>query len=97
VKHVDLGDSQYRKELQPITSIDVKVRECSKDILTAVGKFFSSLAKYRPKEPFKDLGIPRMTPEEFWQDDDNDYVKFEYGKLVVLKQVHATLSWPMKI
>jgi hypothetical protein len=96
VKHVDLGDSQYQKELQPLIGTDVKVQECSKDILIAVGKIFSSLAKYQLKEPLNDLGTPRMTLEEFWQDDDRDYVKFEYGKRLVPKQVRATFPWPMK-
>jgi hypothetical protein len=43
VKHVDLNDSQYQKERHPTTIKDVEDHECSKDILTSVGNFFSSL------------------------------------------------------
>jgi hypothetical protein len=44
----------------------------------------------------KDLGIPGMTVEEFWEDGDKDYKEFEYGKLLVTKQVHAKLMWPLR-
>jgi hypothetical protein len=37
-----------------------------------------------------------MTLEEFWQDGDKDYRKFEYGKLLILKHVHLKLSWIMQ-
>jgi hypothetical protein len=44
----------------------------------------------------KDLGIPSMSIEEFWEDSDKDYNEFEYGKLLVTKQAHAKLLWPMR-
>jgi hypothetical protein len=37
-----------------------------------------------------------MTVEEFWLDGDKYYNEFEYGKLLVTKQVHAKLRWPLK-
>jgi hypothetical protein len=43
----------------------------------------------------KDLGIPGMTVEEFWEDGDKDYNEFEYGKPLVIKQVHAILMCPL--
>jgi hypothetical protein len=61
-----------------------------------VGKFFGTLQKYQHKEPLENLGTPGMTVEEFWQDGDKAYMKFEYGKSLVPKQVHVKLSWPMK-
>jgi hypothetical protein len=44
----------------------------------------------------KDLGIPSMTVEEFWEDGDKDYNEFEYEKPLVTKQAHANLLWPMR-
>jgi hypothetical protein len=44
----------------------------------------------------KDLGIPGMTVEEFWEDCDKDYNEFEYGKSLVTKQVHEKLMWPLR-
>jgi hypothetical protein len=44
----------------------------------------------------KDLGIPGMTVEEFWEDGDNNYNEFEYGKPLVTKQVHAKLMWSLR-
>jgi hypothetical protein len=43
-----------------------------------------------------DLSTPGMTMQNFWQHDDRDYKLFEYGKLLVPKQVHAKLPWTMK-
>jgi hypothetical protein len=37
-----------------------------------------------------------MTLEEFWEDDDKGYNKFEYGEQLVMKQVHAKLMWPLR-
>jgi hypothetical protein len=37
-----------------------------------------------------------MIIEEFWEDGDKDYNEFEYGKLLVTKQDHAKLLWPMR-
>jgi hypothetical protein len=74
---------------------DVVVDEPNKDMTTAVSKFFSSHKKYQHKEPLKDLCIPGMTVEEFWEDGDKDYNEFEYGKSLVTKQAHAKLLWPM--
>jgi hypothetical protein len=71
-------------------------QEPSKDNSTAMLKFFSSHKKYQHQEPLKDLGIPDMTVEEFWEDGDKDYNEFEYGKLLVTKQVHANLMWPLR-
>jgi hypothetical protein len=34
-----------------------------------------------------------MTVEEFWEDDDKDHNKFEYGKPLVTKEVHAKSMW----
>jgi hypothetical protein len=64
VKHVNLDDSQYQKERHPTTIKDAEDHECSKDILTSVGKFFSSLAKYQHKKPLKDLGTQTMTTQK---------------------------------
>jgi hypothetical protein len=44
----------------------------------------------------KDLGIPGMTLEEFWEDGDKHYNEFVYRNLLVTKQVHAKLLWPMR-
>jgi hypothetical protein len=43
-----------------------------------------------------DLATPGMAIEEFWHHRNKDYIKFEYGKLLVLKQVYVKLSWTMK-
>jgi hypothetical protein len=75
---------------------DVVVDEPNKDLTTAMLNFFSSHKKYQHKEPFKDLGIPGMTVEEFWEDGDKDYNEFEYEKSIVTKQAHAKLLWPMR-
>jgi hypothetical protein len=61
VKHIDVGNSQYIKELQPTTSKDVEVHEPNNGILTTVQKFFSSLGKYQHNESLKDLATPRTT------------------------------------
>jgi hypothetical protein len=37
-----------------------------------------------------------MTIEEFWQDNDKDYMEFEYRKPLVPNHVHVKLSWLMK-
>jgi hypothetical protein len=44
----------------------------------------------------KDLGIAGMTVEEFWEDGDKVYNEFDYGKLLVTKQSHAKLLWPLR-
>jgi hypothetical protein len=44
----------------------------------------------------KDLGIPGMTVEEFWEDGDKYYNEFEYEKSLVIKQAHAKLLWPLR-
>jgi hypothetical protein len=44
----------------------------------------------------KDLGIPGITIEEFWENGDKDYNEFEYRKPLVTKQVHAKLMCPLK-
>jgi hypothetical protein len=51
---------------------EVVVDEHSKDTTTAMSKFLSCHKKYQHKEPLKDLGIPGMTVEEFWEDDEKD-------------------------
>jgi hypothetical protein len=75
---------------------DVVVNESNKDSVTAMKNFFSCFQKYQHKEPLKDLGVPGMTVEEFWEDNDKDYNEFEYGKPLVTKQVHAQLPWTMR-
>jgi hypothetical protein len=44
----------------------------------------------------KDLGIPGMTVEEFWEDGDKEYNEFDYGKPLIMKQVHEKLMWPLR-
>jgi hypothetical protein len=75
---------------------EVVVDEPSKDNAIAVLKFFSCHKKYQHQEPLKDLGIPGMTVEEFWEDGDKDYNEFEYGMSLITKQVHAKLMCPMR-
>jgi hypothetical protein len=57
--------------------------------------FLVVIKKYQHKELLKDLGIPVMTVEEFWEDGDKYYHKFEYGKLIIIKQAHAKLLCPL--
>jgi hypothetical protein len=83
------------KALEPFNK-EVMVDEPSKDTMTVVSKKFSCHKKYQHKEPLKDLGIPGMTVEEFWEDSDKDYNEFEYGKPLVIKQVHTKLLWPLR-
>jgi hypothetical protein len=75
---------------------DIVVDEPNKDSATAVKNFFGCLQKYQYKESLKDLGIPSRTVEEFWEDGNNDYNEFEYGKPLVTKQAHTKLSWTMR-
>jgi hypothetical protein len=70
--------------LELIRKEDV-VDEPSKDSTTTVSKNFSCYQKYQHKEPLKDLSIPGLTVEEFWEDGDKDYNEFEYGKSLVTK------------
>jgi hypothetical protein len=79
-----------------IVGKEVAVDEPSKDTTTTVLKFFSCHKKYQHHEPLKDLGIPGMTIEEFWEDSDKDYSEFEYGKVLVTRQVNAKLMWPLR-
>jgi hypothetical protein len=83
------------KALEPFRK-EVVVDEPSKNNATAVLKFFSCHKKYQHQEPLKDLGIPGMTVEEFWEDGDNDHNEFEYRKPLVTIQVHAKLMWPLR-
>jgi hypothetical protein len=89
------GCRQMFKALEPFRK-EVVVDESSKDNATAVLKFFSCHKKYQHQEPLKDLGIPDMTIEEFWEDGDKYYNEFEYGKTLITKQVHAKLMWPLR-
>jgi hypothetical protein len=75
---------------------EVVVDEPSKDNATAVLKFCSCHKKYQHQEPLKDLDIPGMTVEEFWEDGDKDYNEFEYVKPLITKQVDAKLMWPLR-
>jgi hypothetical protein len=75
---------------------EVVVDEPSKDDVTAVSKNFSCYEKYQHTEPLKDVDIPSMTVEEFWEDGDKDYNEFEHGKPFVTKQAHAKLMWPLR-
>jgi hypothetical protein len=43
-----------------------------------------------------DLSTLGITLEELCQDNDNDYMEFEYEKSLVPKQIHVKLLWPMK-
>jgi hypothetical protein len=43
----------------------------------------------------EDLAGPGMTVKEFWQQVDKDYTEFEYGKLLVPRQVHVKFSFIM--
>jgi hypothetical protein len=72
------------KALEPFRK-EVVVDEPNKDNSTAVLKFFSYHKKYQLQEPLKDLGIPGMTVEEFWEDGDKYHNEFEYGKPLVTK------------
>jgi hypothetical protein len=82
------------KALDPFRK-EVVVDEPNMDNATVVLKFFSCHKKYQHQEPFKDLGIPGMTIEEFWEDGDKDHNEFVYEKPLVTKQVHAKFMWPM--
>jgi hypothetical protein len=86
---------QIFKALEPFRK-EVMVDEPSKDNATVVLNFFSCHKKYQHQEPLKDLGIPGMTIEVFWEDGDKDHNEFEYEKLFVTKQVHAKLMWPLR-
>jgi hypothetical protein len=57
---------QMFQALEPFRK-EVVVDEPSKDMVTAVLKFFSCHKKYQHQEPLKDLVIPGMTIEEFWE------------------------------
>jgi hypothetical protein len=83
------------RSLEPFKQ-DVKVHEPTKDNTEAIGKFLGGLQNFKHKELLVDLSTLGMTMQEFWQHDDRDYKLFEYGKLLVPKQVHAKLPWPMK-
>jgi hypothetical protein len=81
---------QMFQALEPFRK-EVVVDEPNKDSATVVKKFFSCYQKYQHKEPLKDLGVPGMTVEEFWEDSDKDYKEFEYGKPLITKQAHTKL------
>jgi hypothetical protein len=83
------------KTLEPFKK-EVVVDEPSTDNAAVVLKFLSCHKKYQHQEPLKDLGIPGMTVEEFWKDDDKDHNEFEYGKPLDAKQVHAKLMWSLR-
>jgi hypothetical protein len=83
------------KALEPFRK-EVVVDEPSKDNEIAVLKFFSCHKNYQHQEPLKDLGIPDMTIEEFWEDGDKDHNELVYGKPLVTKQVNAKLMWPLR-
>jgi hypothetical protein len=82
------------KDLEPFGK-EVVVDEPNKDNATVMLKFFCSHKKYQHQEPLNDLCIHGMTIEVFWEDSDEDYNEFEYGKSLVTKQVHAKLMWPL--
>jgi hypothetical protein len=75
---------QMFQALEPFRK-EVVVGEPNKDSTTVVTNFFSCYKKYQHKEPLKDIGVPGMTIEEFWEDGDKDYTLFEYGKSLVTK------------
>jgi hypothetical protein len=70
---------------------EVAVDEPSKDNAAAMLRFFSCHQKYQHQEPLKDRGILGVTVKEIWEDGDKNHNEFEYEKLLVTKQVHATL------
>jgi hypothetical protein len=55
-----------------------------------------TLQKYQYKEPLEDLPTLGMTVEDFWQDNNKDYMEFEYKMVLIPKQVHVKFSWPLK-
>jgi hypothetical protein len=75
---------QMFQDLEPFRKEEV-VDEPSKDMATALSKIFSCQEKYQYQESLKDLGIPGMTVEEFWEDGDKDRNEFEYGTPLVTK------------
>jgi hypothetical protein len=72
------------------------VDEPSKDTKTVVGKFYNGLKNYKTKKLLEDLALEGMTLEEFWQYDDKNYRKFEYGNSLVPKHVHLKLPLIMR-
>jgi hypothetical protein len=62
---------------------------------TAVEKYFGGLKNYKHKKLLEDLAVPGMAVI-FLANDDKDYTKFEYGKLLIAKHVHLKLSWIMQ-
>jgi hypothetical protein len=56
-----------------------------------VENFFGGIKNYKQNKPLEDLAISGMTIKEFWQHDDKDYTKFEYGKSLFQKHVHVNL------
>jgi hypothetical protein len=70
------------KALEPFRK-EVVVDEPSNDNATAVLKIFSCHKKYQHREPLKDLVIPGMAIEEFWEDGDKGHNEFEYGKCLL--------------
>jgi hypothetical protein len=84
------------QSLELFKNEEVVVDEPNKDMATVVSNFFNYHKKYRYNEPLKDLGIPGMTIEEFWEEDDKYYNEFEYRKSLVTKQVHAKLMCPFR-
>jgi hypothetical protein len=65
---------------------EVVMDEPGKNVATVVKNIFSCYKKYQHKELVKDLGVPGMTIEEFWEDDNKDYTLFVYGKPLVTKK-----------
>jgi hypothetical protein len=70
---------------------DAIVDEPSTNSKTVVEKFYVGLNKYKTKKPLEDLVVSGTTVKEFWQHDDKDYTKFEYGKSLFQKHVHVNL------
>jgi hypothetical protein len=73
---------------------DANVDEPNTNLKTTVWNFFSGLKNYKHNKPLDDLVVPGSV-KEFWQHDDKDYIKFEYGKLLVPKHVHVKLPLVM--
>jgi hypothetical protein len=76
----NIDKNAYRQMFQALEPFrkEVVVDEPNKDFATVVKKFFCCYKKYQHKETLKDLRVPGMTVEEFWEDGDKDYTKLSW-------------------
>jgi hypothetical protein len=75
---------------------DDTMHKTSKDPKTVLDKFYDGLKNYKTMKPLEDLTLVGMSVNKFWQHGDKDIREFEYGKLLVPKQVHRKLLWIMQ-